>query len=395
MRTWKLKVRDYALLAVLAAGVVSLAACGKKQEVQAAGPIQRAAPVVVASVTQRDIPVQVIAIGNVEAYQTVQIRSQVNGQIDGVHFKEGEDVHKGQLLFTLDKQPFQAALDQAIGNLQRDQAQAANAQAQATRYDELEKEGVISRELADQMRTQERANAAAVYADKAAVDAARVQLRYTDISAPLEARAGALQINLGNLVKANDTPFLVQLNQITPIYVTFSVPETRLDEIRRHSAGGRLKVQAYPKGQKENPAVGYLTFIDNGVDTQTATVKLKGTFENRDRRLWPGEFVDVVMELATQKDAVVVPTRAIQSGQQGDYVYVVTADNTAEARPVSTAITYQDLTQISKGLKPGERVVVDGQLRVVPNSKVIVQSTVSGAVPPSGPAGSEAAGGGL
>ena len=372
------------MLALLAAGVVSLAACGKKQEVQAAAPTQRAAPVVVASAVQRDIPVQVLAIGNVEAYQTVQVRSQVSGQIDGVHFKEGDEVRKGQLLFTLDKRPFQATLEQAKGNLQRDEAQAANSAAEAKRYDELEKEGVISRETADQMRTQARANASAVYADKAAVDAAQVQLQYTDIASPMDARAGALQINLGNLVKANDTPFLVQLNQIAPIYVTFSVPETRLDEIRRRYSSGRLKVLAYPKGQTTKPAEGYLSFIDNGVDTQTATVKLKGTFVNQDRRLWPGEFVDVVMELALQKNAVVVPSRAIQSGQQGEYVYVVREDNTAEARPISTSITYQDLTQVSQGLKAGERVVVDGQLRVVPNSKVVVQNTVSGAAPGPG-----------
>ena len=391
MRMW---VRKSIVPALLAIGVVSLAACGKKQEVQAAGPVQRAAPVVVASVAQRDIPVQVLAIGNVEAYQTVQIRSQVNGQIDGVHFKEGDEVRKGQLLFTLDKRPFQATLEQAKGNLQRDEAQAANSAAEAKRYDELEKEGVISRELADQMRTQARANASAVYADKAALDAAQVQLQYTDISSPMDARAGALQINLGNLVKANDTPFLVQLNQIAPIYVTFSVPETRLDEIRRRFGAGRLKVLAYPKGQTTKPAEGYLSFIDNGVDTQTATVKLKGTFLNQDRRLWPGEFVDVVMELSLQKNAIVVPSRAIQSGQQGEYVYVVREDNTAEARPVATSITYQDLTQVSQGLKPGERVVVDGQLRVIPNSKVVVQSTVSAATPATTPAPSATSGGG-
>ncbi len=392
MCTQKWRVRKGLVLALLGGGLVSLAACGKKQEVQAAAPTQRAAPVVVASAVQRDIPVQVLAIGNVESYQTVQIRSQVNGQIDGVHFKEGDEVRKGQLLFTLDKRPFQAALEQAKGNLQRDEAQAANAAAEAKRYDELEKEGVISRELADQMRTQARANASAVYADKAAVDAAQVQLQYTDIASPMDARAGALQINLGNLVKANDTPFLVQLNQIAPIYVTFSVPETRLDEIRRRYSAGRLKVLAYPKGQTTNPAEGYLSFIDNGVDTQTATVKLKGTFANQDRRLWPGEFVDVVMELALQKNAIVVPSRAIQSGQQGEYVYVVREDNTAEARPVSTSITYQDLTQVSQGLKPGERVVVDGQLRVIPNSKVVVQSTVSATTASQGAA---ASGGGL
>ncbi len=386
------KVSLAVLVSLLAAVLLLLAGCGKKETVQAAGPAgstpgaRPAAPVVVAAVEQRDIPVQVTAIGNVEAYQAVQIRSQVNGQLQQVYFKEGDDVRKGQLLFSLDKAPFQAALEQAEANLQRDQANAANAQAQAARYTELEKQGVISREQAEQMRTQAQANASAVNADKAAVDASKVNLRYTDIRAPIDARAGALLINVGNLIKANDTPFLVQLNQIKPIYATFSVPETYLDEIR-HYARGTLKVLAYPKGQRVNGAQGILTFIDNAVDPQTGTVKLKATFENTDRRLWPGEYVDVVLHLSIQKNAVVVPTKAIQQGQQGDYVYVVTPDNVAKSQPVTASGTFQDLTIVSKGLSAGEKVIVDGQLRVAPNSKVVVQSTVptSGAATPAAP----------
>lgn len=376
------------MLAVLAAA--SLVACGKSpQTAQAAGPStpgagRPPAPVVVSTVEQRDIPVQVTGIGNVEAYQMVQIRSQVNGQIERVLFKEGQDVRKGQLLFELDKAPFQAALEQAEGNLQRDQANAVNAQAQAGRYTALEHQGVISREQAEQMRTQAQANASAVNADKAAVDAAKVQLRYTDIKAPIEARAGALLINVGNLVKANDTPFLVQLNQIAPIYVTFSVPETNLDEIRRFAAGGHLKVLAYPKGQTANPAEGILTFIDNGVDPTTGTVKLKGTFQNKDKRLWPGEFVDVVLNLSMRKNAIVVPTKAVQTGQQGSYVFVVDQDNTAKPQPVQPTGTFRDLTLVAGGLAAGQRVVVDGQLRVIPNGKVNVQSTVPTSAAPAG-----------
>ena len=360
--------------------VLLLSGCGNKEQVQAAGGAgnRPAAPVVVASVEQRDIPVQILAIGNVEAYQTVQIRSQVNGQIQKIFFREGEDVRKDQLLFQLDKRPFQADLEKAIGQMKHDQAQAENSRIQAERYSSLEKEGVVSHEQADQIRAQARADASAVEADKAAVDAARVQLQYTDIAAPIDARAGALLINLGNLVKANDTPYLVQLNQVTPIYVTFFVPEAHLDQVRQYFASRQLRVLAYPKGQPTNAAVGRLTFIDNGVDTTTGTFKLKGTFENKDRRLWPGEFVDVALGLSTQKNAVVVPTTAIQTGQQGEYVYVVRSDSTAESRPVKTAGTYQDLTMISDGLKVGERVIVNGQLRVAPNAKVTVQRTVSG-----------------
>jgi multidrug efflux system membrane fusion protein len=328
----------------------------------------------VASVEQRDIPVQIRAIGNVEAYQTVLIRSQVNGQIQKIFFKEGQDVHKDQLLFRLDKRPFQADLEKAIGQMKRDQAQAENSRLQAERYSGLEKQGIVSHEQADQMRAQAKADASAVEADKAAVDAARVQMLYTDIAAPIDARAGALLINLGNLVKANDTPYLVQLNQVSPIYVTFSVPEVHLSRVRQYFSSGQLKVLAYPKGESANPAMGRLTFIDNGVDTTTGTFKLKATFQNKDRRLWPGEFVDAALELSTQKNAMVVPTKAIQTGQQGEYVYVVRTDSTAESRPVKTSGTYQNLTLVSEGLKAGERVIVNGQLRVAPNAKVVVQN---------------------
>lgn len=362
------------LFSLLAGGIWLLAGCSGQQQASAAAP-KPAVPVVVSAVGQRDIPVQINAIGNAEPYQTVQIRSQVNGQIDKVYFKEGQDVRKGQLLFTLDKRPFQADLEKAQGAMQHDQAQAANSKAQSARYSALETQGVISREQADQQRTQARADASAVAADQAAVDAARVQLQYTDIHATLNARTGALMINAGNLVKANDTPYLVQLNEIAPIYVTFSVPETRLDEVREFAAR-HLKVQAFPKGVSVHPSQGDLTFIDNAVDSQTGTVKLKATFANKDRNLWPGRFVDVVLNLSTKKNAIVVPTTAIQAGQQGDYVYIVTPQNTAESRPVVTAGAYQNLTLVSKGLALGERVVVDGQLRVAPNAKVEVQSTV-------------------
>lgn len=359
--------------------MILVVGCGQSNDAQAAaGPPP--APVVAGKVEQHDIPVQLTSIGNVESFQTVQIRSQVNGQIVGVHFKEGQDISKGQLLFTLDKRPFQAALDQAVGNLKRDQAQAANAEVQAKRYAELQEQGVVAREQADQVIAQAKSNASVVAADEAAVEAARVQLQYTEIRSPIDGRAGALQINLGNLVKANDTPFLVQLNQITPIYVTFTVPEASLSQVRQYVNQG-LKVLAFPKGQNNTDAAdGQLTFIDNGVDPTTGTVKLKGTFQNKDRKLWPGEFVDVNLNLTTQKNAIIVPTKAVQTGQQGDYVYVIKSDGTAEPRPVTTTGTYKDVTLIGKGLTAGETVVVEGQLKVVPNGKVAVQSTVPSSV---------------
>jgi membrane fusion protein, multidrug efflux system len=366
------------LLATALLLVVALTACGKK-DVQAAGPggagaSRPAAPVVVATVEQRNVPVQIRAIGNVEAYQSVQVKSMVNGQIEKIFFKEGQDVRQGQLLFQLDRRPFEADLEKALGTLRHDEATATQSELQAKRYTELEQQGVISKEQADQFRAQAKADASAVYADKAAVDAARVQLAYTDIAAPINARTGAVMIHKGNLVKANDTPYLVQLNQVAPIYVTFSIPETDLAEVRQFAASHQLKVMATPKGQNTTPAVGELTFIDNGVDTTTGTVKLKATFTNKDRRLWPGEFADVVLDLSTRKNAILVPTKAVQSGQQGDYVYVVTPQNTAESRNVQPAGTFQNMTIVSAGVQPGEKVITEGLLRVAPNSKVVVQN---------------------
>jgi membrane fusion protein, multidrug efflux system len=383
------------ILFLLLTAVLFISRCGPKEQGQAAGSsgARPPAPVVVANVEQRDIPVQISAIGNVEPYQTVQIRSQVNGQIQKIFFKEGEDVRQGQPLFQLDKRPFQADLEKAIGQMKHDQAQAENSRIQADRYSGLEKQGIVSHEQAEQLRTQAKADASAVEADKANVEAARVQLQYTYIVAPIDARTGSLMINLGNLVKANDTPYLLQLNQVTPIYVTFSVPEANLDRVRHRFSSGQLKVLAYPKGQADSPAEGRLTFIDNGVDTTTGMLKLKGTFPNGDRRLWPGEFVDVALVLSTQRNVVVVSTRAIQSGQQGEYVYVVRTDSTAESRPVKTAGAYQNVTLIADGLKPGEQVIVNGQLRVAPNAKVVVQSTLPDTKSDTPSAGGPAGGG--
>lgn len=368
---------SYPVIVISLAVAFISSGCGDKGQAPSAG--RPPAPVVVASVEQRDIPLQITGIGNVEAYQMVQIRSQVNGQIEKIFFKEGDDVRQGQKLFELDKRPFQADLEKAIAQTKHDEATAENSRIQRERYTGLEKEGIVSHEQAGQLSAQAQADSSAVEADKAAAQAARVQLQYTDIYAPIDARAGALMINLGNLVKANDTPYLVQLNQITPIYVTFFVPESNLARVRERFAAGQLKVLAYPKGQTDNPAEGRLTFIDNGVDTSTGMFKLKATFGNADRKLWPGQFVDVALELSTEKNAIIVPTRAIQTGQQGEYVYVVAADSTAELRPVKIRGVYKDMTVIADGLNPGERVIVNGHLRVVPKGKVVVQSTMPAA----------------
>lgn len=365
----------YPLIVLSVAVAIITPGCTNKGQGSASGG-RPPAPVVVASVGQRDIPLQITGIGNVEAYQTVQIRSQVNGQIEKIFFKEGDEVRRGQKLFELDKRPFEADLDKAVAQTHHDEAQAENSRIQRERYTGLEKEGIVSHEQAGQLSAQAQADASGVEADKAAAQAARVQLQYTDIYAPIDARAGALMINLGNLVKANDTPYLVQLNQIVPIYVTFFVPESNLARVRERFAAGQLKVLAYPKGQPDSSSEGRLTFIDNGVDTTTGMFKLKATFDNADGKLWPGQFVDVALELSTEKNAIVVPTKAIQTGQQGEYVYVVGADNTAELRPVKTRGVYKNMTVIADGLSGGEKVIVNGQLRVVPKGKVVVQNAV-------------------
>ena len=364
------KVSDVAV--VLVSGTALwLAGCAQKQ----LDPPKAAPPVTVATAEQRDIPVNINAIGNVDPIQTVQIRSMVNGQIDQVLFKEGQEVRQGDMLFKLDQKPFVADLDRNVALLHKDEAQAANSAMQARRYDELEKQGVISKEVGDQQRAQAQVDASAVNSDRAAVEASRVQLQYSEIRSPIDAKTGAVLATKGNLVKANDTPYLVQLNQIAPIYVTFSVPEIDLPTVKAYAAAKR-KVLAFPKGETGNPSEGVLTFIDNAVDTTTGTVKLKATFDNKDRRLWPGEFVDVALNLSTQKNAVIVPSTAVQTGQQGQYVYVVKPDNTAESRFIAVERTYQNVSIVSKGLAAGERVVVDGQLRVAPNMKVDVTSTV-------------------
>ncbi len=337
-----------------------------------------AVPILAATVAQKDVPLQVKAIGAVEAYSNVSIKTQITGELTGVHFKEGHDVSKGQLLFTLDRRPFEAALKQAQGMLAKDQAQAANARAQAKRYESLNKAGVVSKEEYEQMQSNADALDAAVIADQAAVENARVQLVYCTIYSPIDGRTGPLLIHQGNMIKANDTPFLVSINQVQPIYATFTVPEQNLADIKRYSSQGRLRVQAFIPNDSRGPAAGWLSFIDNTVDQATGTIKLKGEFANADRRLWPGQFVDVVLTLAQQPNAIVVPSQAIQNGQTGQFVLVIKPDMTVEARPVTLDRSTDGQAVIAKGLAAGEQVVTDGQLRLVPGvTKVeLKQATV-------------------
>ncbi len=334
-----------------------------------------AVPVRAAAVTTATVPLEIHAIGNVVASSTVNVNARIGGQLQAVHFKEGDEVTKGQLLFTIDPRPFEAALARTKAQLARDQAQLENARADVRRYEKLVKESFVTQEQYDQAKATADALAATVDGDRAAIEEARLQLEYTTISAPIAGRTGNLLVHAGNLIKANDKT-LVVINRVQPIDIGFSVPEQYLGRIReRLAVGNELRIRAASR-QGGNQVDGTLAFVDNAVDESTGTVLLKGTFTNLDESLWPGEFVDVWLRLGEQPDAVVVPTEAVQSGQEGTYVWVVKRDGTAEQRPVTVDREYEDSTVIAEGVQAGEQVVTDGQLRLTPGAKVDVKASL-------------------
>jgi multidrug efflux system membrane fusion protein len=409
---------------ILLGTLLPLLSCSSESRVEPKP--QAAFPVTVGSVIQKSIPLQLRAIGNVEAYAVVSVKSQVGGELAKVHFREGQDIKKGDLLFTIDPRPFEAALRQAEANLTqnlaqvkqaeanldrdqaqvhlaeanlaRDMAQAKNAEQEASRYKSLLEKDYVSKEQFDQFQTAaetsretvradqaaiENAQAslrasraalenarAAVQASRAAVENAKIQLGYCSIYSPIDGRTGSIIVKQGNIVKANDTQPLVTINQIQPVNVVFSIPEQELPGVRKYMAANRLKVEALVPLEEERPEQGWLTFVDNAVDPTTGTIRLKGTFENRERRLWPGQFVNVALTLTVEPAAVVVPAAALQTGQQGTYVFVVKPDQTVESRPVVTGGTVEGETVVKQGLEPGEVVVTDGQLRLFPGAKV-------------------------
>jgi len=332
-----------------------------------------AVPVTVATVIQKSMPVQLTATGTVEAYATVSIRAQVGGVITKVSFTQGQDVKQGDPLFTIDPRPLEAALKQAEANLQRDTAQLQNSREQARRYAELVKKQYVSQEQFDQIKTNADALESVVDADKAAVENAKVQLSYCYIFAPVDGRTGSLQLNQGNLVRTNDATPLVVINQVNPIYVTFSLPEGNLPEIKARMAQATLKVLAILPQSPDNPEQGTLTFVDNAVDATTGTIKFKGTFANAGRRLWPGQFVKVLLNLSEQPNAVVIPFQAIQSGQDTQLVFVVKPDRTVEVRPIVVSRTLNGEAIVEKGLKPGETIVTDGQFLLSQGTRVQIK----------------------
>ena len=387
------------------------------QRTPGAGGRSDVVPVEMAAVTQRDVPTVLKAIGNVEPLSTIAVRSQVEGNLQSVAFVPGQEVKKGAVLFQIDSRPLQAALSQAEANLlkamaqvrqgqdivAKDEAIANNDRVIAKRDANLLEAGVIAREQYDNDEAKLKADEATVRADQsavanlqaaqkaeqAAVENARVQLSYTTIRAPIAGKTGNLAVTAGNLAQPNATTPMVTITQSAPIYVTFSIPEKELMRIRQSSGANGLMAEVEIPGDEANHVFGKLSLVDNTVDVATGTVRLKATFQNDDRRLYPGQFVNVVLTLGTQNQAIVVPSQAVQIGQDKSFVYVVKADMTVETRTVKTGTTIENMTVIDDGLKPGEQVVTDGQLRLVPGAKVQTRGQGSGQGQQGGQGGSQ------
>ena len=344
------------------------------------GALQRkadksAVPVVVSKVERTSFPVELHAIGTGQAFKTVSVESQVAGIVKEVHYRQGQVIHQGDLLITLDISPFRAALAQAEAALARDKAQAQLSQAELRRYSELDKEGIISKEQYEQSLATSRAMQATVQADEAAIQTANIQLSYCSIYAPISGVAGAQLVYPGATVKANDVPVLVVINQVSPIYVDFAVPQQYLGSIKSFMARSRLGVQATPPGGSVAEK-GFLTFVNNTVDTTTGTIHLLGRFPNTDQRLWPGQYSDVLLRLNNEQNVLVIPSQAVQTGQQGDYVFVTKPDMTVEVRRVKVGRSVNNQSQVLQGLSDGETVVIDGQVRLVPGTKVYLSKAL-------------------
>jgi len=342
-----------------------------------------AVPVTVAQAEQREVPITLSAVGNMLPFSTVQIKTMVSAEIMRAGFQEGDFVKKGQLLFQLDPRSFEADLLKAKGQLEKDKATAVTARANANRYSALFKEGVVARELYEQMISTADQAEAAVVADEGAVESARVNVTFTKIYSPIDGRTGGMQLYPGNVSKANDVP-LVTINQVTPIYASFSIPEQFLPEVKQRLAKGGLKVAATIPNTDVPVDVGKVSFVDNTVDRTTGMITLRATFPNKDRVLWPGQFITVVLTLSNRPNATIVPFQAVQSGQQGPYLYVVKQDKTVEMRLVKLGPQYKDQLVVDDGVKPGETVVTDGHIRLVPGAKVEFKTAQTSAEPGQG-----------
>jgi multidrug efflux system membrane fusion protein len=372
-----LSVKRLALLALLAA-IVTVVYVRMDSATRANEPAARRGPaavlVTLAKVEQRSMPVRMEAIGNVEAYTSVAIKVRVDGQIVEVNFKEGQEVHQGDVLFRIDPRPYAAALRQAEASAARDRAASDRARQQDARYQELLAKNFVSADGYAQFQTNAQTAEAVARASEAAVENAKVQFDYTTIRSPIDGFAGKILLQRGNIARAADPNSIAVVNQVRPIYVSFAVPDQRLTEIRGHMKAGLLAVDVVPSGSKGGTISGKLAFIDNAVDQTTGTIKLRGEFENKDLSLWPGQFANVSLKLYEQGDALVVPAQSVQTGPDGQFVFVVKPDMTVEVRPVTIARNEGDIAIVAAGLQKDERVVTQGQLRLAPGAKVTDRS---------------------
>lgn len=367
------------LAVVFAAGaLIAYFSADSRAREKPAAKEQGAVPVSVAMVMQKDVPVRVVAIGNVEPSTSVALKARVDGQIVAVKFKEGQEVRRGEVLFQIDARPFASALKQAEANALRDAAARDQARSQERRYKELLEKNFVSKEAYAQIATNAQTAEATARASEAARESARLNLEYCTITAPIDGFVGKVLLQVGNMVKANDVISLVVINQVRPVYVSFAVPEQTLADIRRYMAATSLDVAVSSSDAEHKPlATGKLVFIDNAVDSSTGTIKLRGSFENRDLALWPGQFVTTSLQLYEQKDALVVPARAVQTGPEGEFVFVFKPDATAETRKVTVARNEGDLVVVAAGLRAGEKVVTRGQLRITPGAKLVERRDAS------------------
>lgn len=360
-----------ALLAAIGLGTY-FATDGRAREGRKAAKGTPAVPVTVAIARQETVPVRLGTIGNVEAFSTVAIKARVDGQIVAVNVRDGQPVKKGEVLFRIDPRPYEAALRQAEANALRDTAARDQARSQDRRYQELLEKNFVSKEAYAQIRTNAQTAEATAKASQAALENARLNLEYCTIVSPLDGYIGKVLLQAGNVTRANDTNPLVIINQVRPIYVNFAVPEQNLPEVRKYQGGGSLRVEVASPDTGGAPISGQLIFIDNAVDPSTGTIRLRAEFDNANAALWPGQFVNVSLRLYEQPDAIVIPSRAVQTGPEGQYVYVIDAESTAQVRRIEVQRSDGERTIVAKGIAKDERVVTRGQLRLGPKVKVLV-----------------------
>jgi multidrug efflux system membrane fusion protein len=352
---------------------------GTEVPVAAAQTAAPGVPVTAGTVAAQDVPVFLNGIGTVQAYNMVAIKSRVDGQIVKVDFKEGQDVKEGEPLLQIDPRPFQAALEQAQANKQKDEAQLVGAQLDLDRYEKLIGSGWQTRQSYDQQKATVGQLQASIKGDEAQINTAKLNLSYSDIRSPIDGRLGAKLVDKGNLVHANDNAPLVTITEVKPIFVSFTLPQETLDDVRENHKGSPLVVYAYSGDGKKQLAEGKLTLIDNSIDQSTGTVHLKARFDNDDERLWPGQFVSLRVVLSTRREVATVPAQTVQNGPNGYYAYVIKPDDTVERRAVDIASIQDGIAVDTKGLSPGERIVVDGQYRLTEGVRVKPTAPQTGA----------------